>query len=259
MIQVDPDWWQRLFDEVYLLTDAPFVCDLELTRREASEVERALSLSHSDRILDLCGGQGRHSLELARRGYGNVTVFDWSEFLLHRGRRDAERDALSVQFHQGDARSLPFPPASFDAVLLMANSFGYFADAADDFRLLAEASRVAGAGGRFLMDLIDHDVALAQFKPESWHEATDDVVVCWKREIQGDVICVREMVLSKATGVLRDRTYSERLYTTAKLHELLLAVGFAEVDVHRNAFVHQPESGTDLGLATNRMLVVAHK
>ena len=33
-IEVDPDWWKTLFDEVYLITDARSVCDSELTRRE---------------------------------------------------------------------------------------------------------------------------------------------------------------------------------------------------------------------------------
>jgi D-alanine-D-alanine ligase len=257
MIHVDPDWWKSLFDEVYLLTDAPFVCNPELTRREVEVVERVLGLRPSDRILDLCGGQGRHALELARRGYRHLTVLDYAEFLLQRGRREAAEAGLDVRFCQGDARTTTFPSGSFDAVLLMANSFGYFVDATDDRRVLAEAWRVLAHGGRFLMDLIDCDVALRHFRPESWHEATDDVVVCWKRELVGDVVHVREMVLSKASGLLRDRAYAERLYSEKSLRSLLLAVGFVDVTVRHNAFVYQPTSDTDYGLATNRMLITA--
>jgi len=106
MIHVDPNWWQWLFDEVYLLTDAPFVCNPELTRREVEVVEQALHLCKADRILDLCGGQGRHALELARRGYRHLTVLDYAEFLLQRGRRKAAETGLQVAFQQGDARTL---------------------------------------------------------------------------------------------------------------------------------------------------------
>jgi D-alanine-D-alanine ligase len=257
MIHVDPHWWQSLFDEVYLLTDAPFVCNPALTQREVEVVERALRLCKTDRILDLCGGQGRHALALARRGYRHLTVFDYAEFLLQRGRREAAETGLEVAFQQGDARALPFPSASFEVVLLMAQSFGYFADAADDRRVLREVWRTLVPGGRFLMDLIDRDVALRHFRAESWHEATDDIVVCWKRQLVHDVVRVREMVLSKSTGLLRDRTYAERLYSADGLHTLLSEVGFVGIHVQHNAFVHNPNAGTDYGLATNRMLITA--
>jgi len=259
MIRVEHDWWKTLFDEVYLMTDAPFVCNPALTKCEVDVIEEILRLQPSTRILDVCGGQGRHALELARRGYQHLTVLDYSDFLLDRGRWEAVALGLNVTFCQGDARAMVLPSASFDVVLLMANSFGYFVDTADDCRVLAEVARVLTADGRFLLDLIDRDVALRHFCPESWHEATDDIVVCWKRELVHDVIRVRELVLSKATGLLRDRTYAERLYSPEAIRRLLTAVGFHDIVIQQGAFVYDPDHDTDYGLATNRMLVTAVK
>ena len=209
MISVDPDWWKTLFDNVYLLTDAPFVCNPSLTRREVDIVEQTLHLRPTDRLLDLCGGQGRHALEFARRAYRHLTVLDYTSFLLRLGVRDAAVAGLPVAFCQSDARTTPFLLASFDVVLIMGNSFGCFADATDGLTVLSEVARVLVPGGRVLLDLTDYDYARNHFLPESWHEATDDVVVCWRRELEGDVIRVREMVLSKAQGLVRDRTYAE--------------------------------------------------
>ncbi len=200
MIRVEPDWWKTLFDEVYLVTDAPFVCNPALTKREVDVIEAILRLRPTARILDLCGGQGRHALELARRGYQHLTVLDYSDFLLTRGRWEAAAAGLSVTFCQGDARATEFSAAGFDAILLMANSFNCFIDATDDRQVLAEVARLLTTDGCFLLDLIDRDVALRHFCPESWHEATDDIVVCWKRELAQEVIRAREMVLYKATG-----------------------------------------------------------
>jgi D-alanine-D-alanine ligase len=259
MIRVEHDWWKTLFDEVYLVTDAPFVCNPALTKREVDVIEEVLRLHPSARILDVCGGQGRHALELARRGYRYLTVLDYSDFLLDRGRWEAVASGLSVTFCQGDARAMALPAASFDIVLLMAQSFGYFIDAADDHRVLAEVARILTADGRFLLDLVDRDVALRHFCPESWHEATDDIVVCWKRELVHDVIRVRELVLSRATGLLRDRAYAERLYSPESIHQLLTGVGFRDIVIQHGAFVYDPDQGTDYGLATNRMLVTAVK
>jgi D-alanine-D-alanine ligase len=259
MIHVDPDWWKSLFDDIYLVTDAPFVCNSALTKREVDVVQQVLHLCPSDRILDLCGGQGRHALELARHGYQHLMVLDYAPFLLQHGRQETADVGLDVGFCRGDARSLPLHSACLDVVLLMANSFGYFIDVADDQRLLAEVMRVLRRGGRFLLDLTDYDYTVCHFLPESWHEATEDVVVCWKRERTGDVIRVREMVLSKSKGLLRDRTYAERLYRPEHLCALLEAVGFSHPRVHHNAFIYDPDDGRDYGMATHRMLITVTK
>ena len=34
MVEVNPEWWKTLFDDVYIITDARSVCDEELTCRE---------------------------------------------------------------------------------------------------------------------------------------------------------------------------------------------------------------------------------
>jgi D-alanine-D-alanine ligase len=259
MIRVAHDWWKTLFDEVYLVTDAPFVCNPALTKREVEVIESVLGLQPTARILDVCGGQGRHVLELARRGYQHLTVLDYSDFLLDRGRWEATASGVNVTFCQGDARDMPLPTAGFDVVLLMGNSFNCFVDAMDDHRVLAEVARTLVPGGRFLLDLIDRDIALRHFCSESWHEATDDIVVCWKRELAHDVIRVRELVLSKATGILRDRAYAERLYSPESIRQLLTEGGFHDIVIQHGAFVYDPDQGIDYGLATNRMLVTAAK
>jgi D-alanine-D-alanine ligase len=259
MIVVDPDWWKTLFDEVYLLTDAKIVCNPSLTTQEVETVEKVLRLSPRHRILDLCGGQGRHAIELARRGYGHLTVVDYTPFLLHRGRQEAIARKLPVVFCRGDARSIPFRSSCFDAVIMMANSFGYFVDVLDDKLVLAEVARIVKPGGQFLLDLTDTTFIREHFRTESWHETTDDVVVCWKRELVDDVIRVREMVVSKSKGLLRDRTYAERLYTQERLQALLHEAGFASIEVQPDAFVVSPENGADYGIAAHRMLIIASK
>ena len=70
---------------------------------------------------------------------------------------------------------------------------------------------------------------------------------------------MREVVLSKTTGLLRDRTYAERLYSTEHLQHLLTTAGFHDICVQPNAFVYHPDDGTDYGLATNRMLITARR
>ncbi len=58
-IDVDPDWWKTLFDEVYLVTDARSVGDESITRQEIDIILELVPMQPDDRILDLCGGHGR--------------------------------------------------------------------------------------------------------------------------------------------------------------------------------------------------------
>ncbi|MCK5880098.1 MAG: class I SAM-dependent methyltransferase, partial [Holophagae bacterium] len=104
MEKLNPDWWKTLFDETYMITDARSVCDDELTRREVDFLEGVFNIERSRPILDLCGGHGRHSLELSRRGFKDVTVLDYSEVLINAGKEKAREEGLSTLFVRGDAR-----------------------------------------------------------------------------------------------------------------------------------------------------------
>jgi len=254
-IPVDPLWWQTLFDEIYLITDARSVCNDELTRREVDFLEGHLRLGKSNRILDLCGGHGRHSLELARRGYGAVTVLDYSGYLVHLGRTRAAEQGLPVRFVQADARRTGLGGGQFDFVLVMANSFGYFPDDTDNLQILCEAHRLCRPGGRLLLDLLNSAYVVERFRPTSEHQATEDITVLRERELSENLIRVRERVVSGEKGLLREGTYCERLFKEEELVELLRQAGFDEV-AFLNDFTSHENPG-DYGFMTQRVVVTA--
>ena len=98
------DWWRTLFNSLYLKTDGDVVENPDNTRREVDLVVQAALLEPNDRILDLCCGQGRHSLELARRVFRCVTGIDRSRYLIRLARKRARTEDLTVVFEEGDAR-----------------------------------------------------------------------------------------------------------------------------------------------------------
>jgi D-alanine-D-alanine ligase len=256
-ITINPDWWKTLFDEVYLLTDARSVCDDALTRREIDVISRLLPLQLDDRILDLCGGHGRHSLALCERGYTACTVIDYSMPLIKKARQQACRKHLSIEVVQADARHAGIVGACFDHVLILGNSLGYALDAEADRQIIGEAHRLLCPGGWLLVDVSNGRCIRKSFAPTAWHEIGDDIIVCRQREIAGGRILARELVVSKSNGIIRDETYAMRLYEPPMLEDLLFQAGFDRITVHTDFTPHTGEG--DYGFMNHRMLAVGQK
>jgi SAM-dependent methyltransferase len=106
-----------------------------------------------------------------------------------------------VDFICGDAREINMPADTYDHVIIMGNSLGYIQEKGADAKILAEAYRVLRTGGWILVDVADGRVVKSLFKPNAWHEIGEETIVCRQREIQGEIICAREIVLSKAHAI----------------------------------------------------------
>src|SRR4030042_2140089 len=152
---VEPDWWRSIFNSIYLKTDGDVIDDAQITAKEMDMFLNILKLSPEDRILDLCCGQGGCSLELARRGFQNVDGLDRSHFLIQRAKANSKKEGLNVRFREGDARKLSYPADTFDAVMILGNSFGYFDTVRDDIRVLKEVIRALKPWGTLLVDVTD--------------------------------------------------------------------------------------------------------
>src|SRR5690606_25431523 len=133
-----PDWWRDLYEEMYDLVPVSDGDWEQRARREGDFLEQALQLSPGSRILDCGCGEGRHALELARRGYG-VTGLDISGEFIARARARAEAESLAVNFEQGDMRLLD-EVAHYDAVIFMDVAFGIFDDVGNQ-AVLVKAAR----------------------------------------------------------------------------------------------------------------------
>jgi ubiquinone/menaquinone biosynthesis C-methylase UbiE len=103
----------------------------------------ALDLRAGEKVLDVAAGNGNATLAAARRCCEVVST-DYVGSLLERGRARASAEGLDVRFEQADAENLPYPDASFDAVL---STFGVMFTP-DQEKAAAELARVCKRGGR---------------------------------------------------------------------------------------------------------------
>ena len=252
------DWWRTLFNSIYLKTDGDVVENDRNTARDVDLLIRAAGLEPNDRILDLCCGQGRHCLELVRRGFKQVTGFDRSRYLIRLARKRARQEGVSIAFHEGDARRFRFPEESFHCVALLGNSFGYFDREEDDLAVLLGVLRVLRSGGIVAMDLADGEWMRSNFEPRSWEWVDQNHFVCRERSLAGDRVRLvsREVVVHAEKGVIADQFYAERLYSRSEITRMLERVGFLAVRLHE-PLVTDSDRKQDLGMLAHRMFLTA--
>ena len=107
----------------------------------------------------------------------------------------------------------------------MFNSFGYFRDEHDNFRMLKSIADALKPGGLFLLDLVNRDFVLRMNARKDWFEHNGAIILekKWfdpilnRSEIDVTVIDKRGK---------RDYHHSIRLYSFTELEMLLKAAGF---------------------------------
>lgn len=77
------------------------VISKQQTTKEVDFLINKLCLSKVDRILDLACGLGRHSIELAKRGF-DLTGIDHDETLLEDARKTTRKKVCKVQYYKKD-------------------------------------------------------------------------------------------------------------------------------------------------------------
>ena len=141
-------WWRRnpsacpYGQRFWVQPPHPFI-----TRARLRE---ALAPQPGERVLEVGPGTGYYALDMAEwlSPGGRLDVFDLQQEMLdHTARRAGERGITNLVPTQGDARSLPYPDASFDAAYLVA----VLGEIPDQDAALRELARVLRPGGRLVV------------------------------------------------------------------------------------------------------------
>lgn len=241
------NWWDSkqsgsFFPDVYRDGDNSYegnLLGLEMdvkarTQRECDLIILNIDPKNSDRILDCPCGYGRHTLELARRGF-KVTGLDLCSSFIAEARQNALKESLTCDFIEGDMREMPFEPSYFDYAVNMFLSFGFFDDD-ENQRTLLEFCRVLKIGGRLFLhsDVNPHLINTEQYGDravrhlvnggilhidEHYNPSTRRLEGCWK--------------IDKSHDNVKAACYSVRIYSEKELREMALAAGFRDFKLGR--------------------------
>jgi SAM-dependent methyltransferase len=211
----EADWFEEWFGTDYLRI---------YQHRDESEAERAIELiTHHVRgreiqsVLDLACGAGRHSKVLCERWW--TVGLDLSMSLL----RVARREDLDAPYVRADMRELSFAGESFDLVVNLFTSFGYFDDDREHARVLARVRDVLRPGGTFVIDFLNATQVRRNLVPYD-ERVENGVTIEQSRTISPDDRFVEKTIRLRERG--REYVERVRLLSAGDLERMLEKAGF---------------------------------
>jgi len=234
-------WYVKAFGDLYPLVYTHR--DEEAASKEVLSLVSALGLENGSAVLDLCCGGGRHSQALASLNY-RLFGLDLSLPLLNQAKT---KISIQGKLVQSDMRFLPFKQ-SFDLVLNLFSSFGYFDDK-DNEMTLRGIRQCLKFKGRLVLDHINRDKVVKTLVPADTSQR-NGVKINQRRWIDGN------RVLKKVEVVYPDGsndTYVEnvRMYHPEEMVELLNSNGYSMVELWGTYLGGKFNSNSD------RMIVLA--
>ena len=270
-VRICENWWNpedpgAFFPEVYRIGDDSIEGHLlnrhmtleQRTSRDCDLIESALKPANGSRFLDCACGDGRHSLELAMRGH-RVDGIDIDGGAITRCPNRASEVGLSglVSFTRADMRDIPFKTGSFDFIISMFLSFGFFQHDDENLLVLREFSRLLKRGGRLLIHTDVNPILIREGKYGDRYERTltrggklviEEWYDCSSKRLEG-------YWAVRADNDRRLRSsYSVRIYSDEDMANMLNSVGFKVIHT-----VYADENGLTDSPVAQEVLYLAEK
>ena len=214
---MNPEWYKEFFEEMGI--EYEDYCFTQNTENEVGWMIKEYLTSPEMRILDVGCGTGRHAINLATKGYNNITAVDLSPGMIGAARETATGKNVQVDFGLGDARELPFEN-EFDAALcLCEGAFGLLENDTENYKVLKGVHKSLKKHGIFILTTLN-----------LFRDAKFDPMTC-------RVEC--EMEIIGKDGKKKTLICSDRSYTFPELKWVLEQLGF-EVLLGADPFSKEP-------------------
>jgi SAM-dependent methyltransferase len=250
-------WYEELFENYGRKYD-----NETFTRGTIGEcdfIEKEIEYDKTARILDIGCGTGRHSIELAKRGYAIVGI-DLSESLLKRAKEKASEQKLQIVFQKHDARDLPFAREFDLAVMLCEGAFPLMETDEMNYQILRNAADALKPEGKLIFTTLNGLFPLFHSVKEFLGaEAKEGNATYGNNSF--DLMTFRDhstTYVEDDCGHKKELRCSERYYVPSEINWLLRTLDFRTVDIF-GAKLGAFSRADTLSTEDFEMLVIAEK
>lgn len=221
-------WYQELFENYSGKYDQEDFT--KGTLGEVDFIEREINYNKQIKILDIGCGTGRHSIELACRGY-HVTGVDLSENQLERAKQKAIAAGVTVDFIQRDACHLAFDEEFELAIMICEGAFPLMETDEKNFMILKGAGKALKSGGKLIFTTLNGLFPLFHSVKEFINESGSDVV---SMHNNFNLMTFRDISMVEVTddsGSVMQLHCNERYYVPSEITWLLKTLGFENIGI----------------------------
>ncbi len=215
-----PEWFYSYFTEPYGTAYSEYLLKADVAVDEAQATLDLLEPEPGAQILDCPCGYGRH-MDVLRQVFPNIIGVDLDRDNLLRALRNAPEALVA----RSDMRQLPFNDNTFDAILHLFNSFGYFDDEENE-RLLAEFARVLKPQGGICIDIANPQPLIDLIREKSRTQVSiHDLILTEDWDYDEKTRRLHNESLFEVGEQRELRCYELRLYEIDELEAMIRRVG----------------------------------
>ena len=250
-------WYEDLFENYGIKYDNESY--VQGTIGECDFIEKEIEYDKSAQILDIGCGTGRHSIELAKRGY-TVVGIDLSESQLKRAKEKASEQKLQIVFQKHDARNLSFLHEFNLVIMICEGAFALMETDEMNFKILQNAANALLPRGKLILTTLNglfplfHSVKdFLDSKTEEGNAKCDSLSFDLMTFREHSTIYVEDDLENK-----KELQCNERYYAPSEITWLLKALNFITVDIYGaklGAFSRNDKLSTE----DFEMLIIAEK
>jgi SAM-dependent methyltransferase len=248
-------WYEKLFQNFATSYDKqPFVAG---TMGEADFIESEIGKDKSRSILDVGCGTGRHSIELAKRGY-RVTGIDLSEAQLAKAVYKAKDAGVEAEFIRADARNFSFERKFGLAIMICEGAFPLMETDEMNFEILKCCANALDEKGKFIFTTLNGLFPLFHSVKDLVNSGSEGFR---DNDNQFDLMTFRDKSVFDFTdddGLSHTLEATERYYVPSEITWLLKSLGFKKIDIYAaklGEFAREHKLSTE----DYEMLVIAEK
>ncbi|HKI88323.1 MAG TPA: class I SAM-dependent methyltransferase [Draconibacterium sp.] len=221
-------WYEQLFENYAQSYDKESFT--QGTLQEVDFIENEIGSNKNFSVLDVGCGTGRHSIELAKRGY-KVTGIDLSEDQLTAARNKALAAGVSVDFIQMDARKIQLSETFDLAIMLCEGGFSLMETDKENFEILKNVVATLNPGGKFIFNTLS--VLFPVFNSlKQFHE--ENVTISTLENKTFDLMTFRDRnryEIPDDDGKIRKLDCNERFYAPSEIMWLLETLGMKNSEI----------------------------
>ncbi|MDG6220896.1 MAG: class I SAM-dependent methyltransferase [Candidatus Thermoplasmatota archaeon] len=223
-------WYESLFENYGEKYDKESFA--QGTIGECDFIEQEINFDKTIKILDVGCGTGRHSIELAKRGYCVVGI-DLSDSMLAKAKEKAENAGLKIDFSKHDARALPFNEEFDLAIMMCEGAFPLMETDEMNYDILISVTKALKKTGKIIFTTLNGLFPIYNSVEEFCASSSEEGNATYRNNTF-DLMTFRDHNIATVEddeGNKKELKCNERYYIPSEITWLLKTLGYQKIEI----------------------------